>query len=154
MTSVVRDLYHVALRSAFSPQKPTSKPPSVSRVRSGLSDVAGLTLEKKRPASPPWPGVKPVPCAMPPTVPRPLNVFDVRYGCGSLPASPYESRALPNVRNGISCSFVNVHAALAFGKFDRRFARPNVVEPSLRTAPVRYSCCIRSRVPCAKYDSL
>ena len=38
MTSLVCERYHVALRSAFSPQKPTSKPPSSSFVRSGLSD--------------------------------------------------------------------------------------------------------------------
>src|SRR5947208_2740493 len=39
MTSDVCARYHVALKSAFSPRKPMSKPPSSSFVRSGLSDV-------------------------------------------------------------------------------------------------------------------
>src|SRR5690349_2850010 len=78
MTSDVRDLYHVALRSAFSPQKPMSIPPSSSRVRSGLSDVAGFVVVKNRPPIPLCVGVSPVPCEMPPTRFVPLNVTDVR----------------------------------------------------------------------------
>ena len=100
MTSDVREAYHVALRSAFSPRKPMSKPPSDSFVRSGLSAVAGLVKVKNRPPRPLCVGVKPVPCAIPPTRLVPLKVTDVRYGCGSLPASPCEKRSLPNVRPG------------------------------------------------------
>ena len=37
ITSDVFERYHVALMSAFSPQKPMSKPPSSSFVRSGCS---------------------------------------------------------------------------------------------------------------------
>src|SRR4051812_10110779 len=127
------------LRSAFSPQNPTSKPPSSSFVRSGLSVVAGFVKLVNRPPRPLWVGVKPVPCAMPPTRFVPLNVGDVRYGCGSCPASPYERRALPNVRKLGLYTFVNVHAALAFGNSDRLFSWPNVVEPSSRSAAVRKS---------------
>src|SRR5690349_11887937 len=116
ITSVVRDLYHVALKSAFSPQKPTSKPASVSRVRSGLSEVAGFVVVKNNPPSPLCVGVRPVPCAMPPTRPVPLNVTDVRYGCGSLPASPYEARTLANERPGIVWNLLTVHATLPLGK--------------------------------------
>ena len=98
--------------------------------------------------------MKPVPCAMPPTRFVPLNVGDVRYGCGSCPASPYETRILPNVRTLGLYAFVNVHAALAFGNKLRRFSRPNVVDPSLRSAPVKNSWLYRSSVACPKYDSL
>ena len=42
MTSLVRERYQVALMSAFSPQKPTSKPPSSSFVRSGRRSSAGF----------------------------------------------------------------------------------------------------------------
>src|ERR1041385_7420193 len=146
MTSVVRDLYHVALMSAFSPQKPMSVPASSSCVRSGLRLDAGLVVVKNNPPRPLCVGVRPVPCAMPPTRPWPLNVTDVRYGCGSLPASPYEMRALPYVRPLILWKFVYVHAALAFGNTLRLFWRPNVVEPSSRSAPVRYSCWWMSNV--------
>ena len=139
MTSDVFEWYHVALRSAFSPQNPTSKPPSSSFVRSGCSSVAGFVKLVNSPPSPLCVGVKPVPCAMPPTRFDPLNVADVRYGCGSCPASPYESRAFPNVRKRGLYAFVNVHAALAFGNRLLRFFWPNVVEPSSRSAPVRKS---------------
>src|SRR5262249_31708574 len=129
MTSVVRDLYHVALKSAFSPQKPRSKPASLSVVRSGLSAVAGFTPVKKRPPRPLCVGVRPVPWAMPPTVPCPLNPADVRCGCGSLPACPYDTRSLPYVSFGIFLKFVKFHAALALGNVLVRFERPNVVDP-------------------------
>src|SRR6476646_5764808 len=82
MTSVVRDLYHVALRSAFSPQKPRSKPASFSAVRSGLSATAGFTPVQNRPPKQLCVGVSPVPCEMPPTVPWLQNTADVNYGCG------------------------------------------------------------------------
>src|SRR5512141_3078121 len=136
MASFVLDRYHVALMSAFSPQNPMSNPPSSSFVRSGLRVVAGFVKLVNRPGNPLWVGVKPVPCEMPPTRFVPLNVADVRYGCGSCPASPYESRIFPHVRKLGLYAFVNVHAALAFGNRLRLFCRPKVVDPSSRSAPV------------------
>ena len=82
-------------------------------------------------------GVFPVPCAMPPTMPL-LNVSDVRYGSGSCPASPYATRALPyDSHDSSPIALVNCHAALPFGNQLLRFWRPNVEEPSFRTAAVR-----------------
>src|SRR5579862_6883924 len=83
MTSLVLDLYQVALTSALSPQKPMSNPASVSFVRSGCNAVAGFVKLGKRPPNPLCVGPRPVPCEMPPTRFDPLKVADVRYGCGS-----------------------------------------------------------------------
>jgi hypothetical protein len=115
ITSDVFERYHVALISAFSPQNPTSTPPSSSLVRSGCRVVAGLVKFVNSPPKPLCVGVNPVPCAIPPTRFVPLYVADVRYGCGSGPASPYEARTLPNVRKLGLYAFVNVHAAPLWG---------------------------------------
>ena len=102
-----------------------------------------------RPPSPLCVGVKPVPCAMPPTRFVPLNVGDVRYGCGSWPASPYDRRTLPNVRKLGLYMFVNVHAALAFGNKLRRFVcaerrRPVVAQ---RAGQVQLVVQVERRLP-------
>ena len=52
ITSDVFERYHVALRSAFSPQKPMSKPPSSSFVRSGCSVRRRLGEVREQSAEP------------------------------------------------------------------------------------------------------
>src|SRR5207247_2895833 len=114
--------YQVAPKSAFSPQKPRSKPPSNSLVRSGFNVFAGFVNVVNSPPRPLCVGVKPAPCAMPPTRFVPLKVAEVRYGCGSCPASPNDPRSLPKLMNGGLKTLVNVHAALAFGNQLRRLS--------------------------------
>ena len=81
---------------------------------------------------------------MPPTRFVPLKVTELRYGCGSFPASPYEKRNFPKVNPGGWYMLVNVQAALAFGNTAHLLLFPNVVEQSLRKAPVRKSWLIKS----------
>ena len=88
MTSCDFLLYQVMLASARSLMKPRSRPASNSLDRSGLRVVAGFkSCLVTRPPIPFCVGVFPVPWEIPPT--RPLEkVSEVRYGCGSTPASP------------------------------------------------------------------
>src|SRR5215208_3109281 len=115
-----------------------SMPPSVSFVRSGRRFSAPFTFEVARPPRPACVGLLPVPCEIPPSNTVPLKIVAVRYGAGSCPASPYDTRSLPNVNQlgGVN-AFVKFHATLPFGNQLRRFSGPNVDDPSFRIAAVR-----------------
>src|ERR1051325_6261115 len=88
-------LYQVMLASARSLKNPKSTPASSSLERSGFNTGAARNSWRvTKPPIPAWVGVLPVPWEMPPMRPG-LNVVEVRYGCGSVPASPYATPGLP-----------------------------------------------------------
>src|ERR1041384_7174852 len=104
-------LYQVMLASARSLKNPKSTPASSSV--DGWAFNTGAPRNSWRVTKPPipaWVGVLPVPWEMPPMRPG-LNVVEVRYGCGSVPASPYATRALPyDSPERSPIAFANPHA--------------------------------------------